>query len=1366
MQPLTSFVAVDRRHALVRGEHLPDRVQGSLLFADVSGSTPLATALTQVLGPQRGTEELTYHINRILTPLIAQVHAYGGSVITFPGDAITCWFDGDNGRRATACGLAMQRAMQLVGAFTVPGGETAAMAVKIAVVAGSARRFAVGNPRIQILDVLAGRLLDRMSGVEALLDRGEVGIGTEVLAWLGPEAEIGLWRTAPSGEHFAIVSSLTSEIAQTPWEDSPTLDRDVARPWLPPVIAERLERGEEAFIAELRLAIPVFLGFEGLDYDADESAGEKLDAYVNWVQTVLAHYGGHLLEITMGDKGSSLGMTFGAPVAYGDDAARAVAAAMELRAPPAAMSFIQNTKIGITQGQIYIGACGSDTRRTYIGLGSEANIASRLKGYAKEGQILVSDRVATAISGFELVPLGPIALKGLQEPMPVFQVAGQPRGRVGRTVRGRRLPAMVGRENDLALLSARLRALQEGQSTCIIVGGEAAIGKSRLVEELQARAQASGIFTLAGSGDAIERSTPYHAWRPIFYPLFDLHEGEEIRVGDLRTHVLRQIADDAFLTERAPLLNPVLPLHMEDNSLTAQMSGEVRASNTRDVLVRVLQRAQQQGGFRLLLILEDAHWLDSASWALASAVRHHVHPAIELIVMRPLTGPVSAEFEDIRDDPDTHRVELGPLPESDIRLLVRRALDARELHAQVFDLISRRAEGHPFFSQELAFALQEAELIAVDEQGVCHLTAKVGAGTELEFPDTIQGVITSRIDHLPAELQSLLKVSSVIGRDFDFRILHDIFPVEAERPELRARLRELARLDLVQMQSGDPDPTYLFKHIITQEVAYNLMLFARRRDLHRAIARWHEQAHAPDLAPYCGLLAHHWDRAGEPQMAVGYMGQAGAQALANFANREAVGFFGQGLALVESGAAIVATDLAARWTLQLGEAHVSLSQYAEGIEQLEKGLDRLGRRVPRSRASQTAGIIGHAARQVAHRAASSRFVGRAKKPDTMRRISRAYERLAEAGYVSNDTLLALHGSLAALNAAESAGDSPELARGYVAAGVMMGLASLHQVAERYIGRAFDTVQRIGNMSARSHVSLAAGVYYMGVGNWQKLAEMFESTAELSQRLGDVRGWEGALGNLGIATLVRGDFAGALALADQVWGSAHTRDDALYQGLALALRASCLCQMGRCAEAADSLADLEQVAEKHRDVSSGPLSFLVYDTRLGLALQRQQPGIVAEAIQQLFDLLSQGPLYDAGNLAGYSNLAEACLGRWEASPQDHELRRQADRACKHLSGFARLLPIGRPRAALWRGEYEWLRGRRAKAHRLWQKSLSAAQDLDMPFDEGLAHYAAGRRMPARNPQRAEHLIQARDTFAELGAEYGVTRANGALADSRD
>jgi class 3 adenylate cyclase/tetratricopeptide (TPR) repeat protein len=1239
------------------------------------------------------------------------------------------------------------------------------MAVKIAVVAGSARRFAVGNPRIQVLDVLAGSLLDRMSGVEALLERGEVGIAAEVLAWLGPEAEIALWRTAPTGEHFAIISSLTSTIPRTPWADSPILDPAVARPWLPPIIAERLARGEAAFIAELRLAIPIFLGFEGIDYDGDEAAGGKLDAYVNWVQTVLAHYGGHLLEITMGDKGSSLGMTFGAPVAHEDDAARAVAAAMEMRAPPAALSFIRNTRVGVTQGQLYVGACGSDTRRTYIGLGNEANIAARLKGHARPGQIVVSGRVASAAAGFDFRPLGPATLKGLHSPMPVFEVVGEPRGRVGRTVHGRRAPAMIGRADELALLSGQLRALQRGESSCIIIDGEAAIGKSRLVEELQARAQASGIFTLAGSGDAIERSTPYHAWRPVFRPLFDLREGDERSQAELQAHVLRQLEDDEYVVERAPLLNAVLPMQMADNELTAQMGGEVRAGNTRQVLVRVLQRALQLGSFKLLLIMEDAHWLDSASWALAAAVRNAVHPAIKLIVMRPLVGPTSAEFEEIRDEPDTIVIELGPLPAADIRLLVRRALDVRDLDHAALDLINRRAEGHPFFSQELAHALLEAGLIGIDHEGVCHLTTAATVGDSVGFPDTIQGVITSRIDHLPAELQSMLKVASAIGREFGLRILCDIYPAEVGRTELQARLTELERLDLVEEQSRQPDAIYRFKHIITQEVAYGLMLFAQRRELHRTIAGWYERVHAAEPTPYYGLLAHHLDLADEPQRAVGYLGLAGEQALVSFANHEAVRFLSRALDLAEGESTTVEDERVARWTLQLGEAYVGLSQYVDGLTQLERGLLLLSRRVPRASIARSLGMLGQATRQAAHRILPRRYVGRARHPRAMQRISRAWERLAEAAYVSEDTLLSFYASLAALNAAEAVGDSSELARAYVSTGVMLGFVSLHGPAERYIARAFETARHTQNSSALSHVSLGAGSYYLGVGNWARTEQALGQARALARRLGDVRGWEGATGNLGIAAFLQGDFTRALDLAEAVCESAIARGDVLFQAIALALKATCLCHLGQCSEGAECIDSLRRTVGDHPEVSSTSVRLLLHDVQLGLYLRRGDEEPLRDEVLRTEALLGDAPLFDAGNFSGYSNLAEASLVLWRAHPHDVDLRSVADRTCKHLRRYARFLPIGRPRSGVWSGHYAWIRGNTVKARRTWQRSLEQASELGMAYDEGLAHLGLARSLEHRHPDRTAHLNSAAAIFARLNASDALADVHAALEGQR-
>src|SRR5215510_3173367 len=179
MESLYAYIPTDRRYALARGEDLPDHTSGAALFADISGFTPLTEALMQVLGPQRGAEELTRWLNEIYDALVDDVERYRGSVISFSGDAITCWFDDTNGRRpsafrGTACALAMQQTMQRFAQVEIAGAGSISLAIKIAVTVGPARRFLIGDPTIQLVDALAGETLYRLATGEHHTNRGEV----------------------------------------------------------------------------------------------------------------------------------------------------------------------------------------------------------------------------------------------------------------------------------------------------------------------------------------------------------------------------------------------------------------------------------------------------------------------------------------------------------------------------------------------------------------------------------------------------------------------------------------------------------------------------------------------------------------------------------------------------------------------------------------------------------------------------------------------------------------------------------------------------------------------------------------------------------------------------------------------------------------------------------------------------------------------------------------------------------------------------------------------------------------------------------------------------------------------------------------
>ncbi len=288
MEALSAYIPIDRLQAIGQNQNLPHRTSGTALFADISGFTPLTGIFLQALGPRRGADELTKLLNQVYHALITQVHHYGGSIISFGGDAITCWFDEDNGIRATASALAMQQAMKEFTSLKTPDGGTVSLALKIGAANGPVRRFLVGDPHIQYIDALAGATVERMVTAEEQAQKGEVVLSQEIVAQLVEKVKVTEWRYGS----FAVINQLTETVEATHWLpfENGKLTPSQIQPWLLPPIYTSLHDGQEQFMADIRPAVVLFLKFSGLDYDHDEAAGEKLDAYIRWVQNTLIRY--------------------------------------------------------------------------------------------------------------------------------------------------------------------------------------------------------------------------------------------------------------------------------------------------------------------------------------------------------------------------------------------------------------------------------------------------------------------------------------------------------------------------------------------------------------------------------------------------------------------------------------------------------------------------------------------------------------------------------------------------------------------------------------------------------------------------------------------------------------------------------------------------------------------------------------------------------------------------------------------------------------------------------------------------------------------------------------------------------------------
>jgi class 3 adenylate cyclase/HAMP domain-containing protein len=435
------YIPMDRRQAMAQNNTLPEYVQGAALFADVSGFTALTESLANELGLQRGAEEIIRHLNRVYTVLVAEVHGYGGSVISFSGDAITCWFDdldpmgiqhiSASAERAVACALAMQKGMRQFSAITGPDGKVIALSIKVAVAAGPARRFLVGDPKQHQIDVLAGSTLAVLAGTEHEARRGEIVIASNCVPDLEEKFIVSEWREAGK---IAVVTGLMRDVDPTPWTElsKDAIPESKAQPWLLPAIFEKVRAGKSDLLSELRPAVALFLKFGGLAYDTETDAGARLDVFIQWVEKVIAQYDGALLQLTVGDKGSYLYIVFGAPIAHNDDITQAVLAALELSALPESLDYITDIQIGLAYGQMRVGAYGGTSQRTYGAIGDKTNLAARLMQAAappsasmpdgSRATILCNDSIYEATQEqFEFESLPPILVKGKSQPIAVYR---------------------------------------------------------------------------------------------------------------------------------------------------------------------------------------------------------------------------------------------------------------------------------------------------------------------------------------------------------------------------------------------------------------------------------------------------------------------------------------------------------------------------------------------------------------------------------------------------------------------------------------------------------------------------------------------------------------------------------------------------------------------------------------------------------------------------------------------------------------------------------------------------------------------------------------------------------------------------------
>jgi tetratricopeptide (TPR) repeat protein len=1013
----------------------------------------------------------------------------------------------------------------------------------------------------------------------------------------------------------------------------------------------------------------------------------------------------------------------------------------------------------VTTGSVFCGVIGNQRRREYTMIGDPVNLSARLMTAAKthrEAQIhkipILCD-APTAEAARDRVlfeALEPIIVKGKHQPVPVFV----PRGRQMRVVTSASATEMVGREKERFIIAETLRKFTVSQSGVLIIEGEAGIGKSRLLDDLERQAHALSLITLEGAGEAVEQSTPYYAWRNILASLLDLKSAPESGLPRL----VEKLSAVPNSVERAPLLAPVLSFSLPDNDLTAQMTGESRADNMQALIIELFKAVVRQS--RYVLIFEDAHWLDSSSWSLLQTVSHEVDPLLLVLVHRPMGENAPLEYLELRAQGNTTFLSLQPLPLTEIEGLLCRRLGVSSLPDKMVEFILKKAEGHPFYSEELAYAMRDTGLIEI-KNNECHLSTRAQRLDAIDFPTNIQGVITSRIDRLNPTQQFALKVASVVGRTFALRVLKDIYPIESDKPALSDHLNILERLDLTVRETPEPEIAYIFKHIITQEVAYNLLLFAQRRSLHHSVAQWYEKTYSQDLASYYPTLAYHWAKAEDLPRAVAYNEKSGEQALRNGAYREAINFFTEASALASRADTLDIKPLRrARWHRQIAEAYLGLGELDKSHEDLKTAVKILKEPAPETSITMAFSLIGQITLQMLHRNWSGLFIGRLKhKRDLVNEAAQSHAHLAKLHYFMNETLPTIYHTFKGLNLAEAGGSlSTALAWTMATTSAILGFIPLHKLAEQYGRRARAIAAQVDNPSAIVWAQLTTGVYQLGVGHWSQSRQSLEKAKSIAQRYSDFVQLGDSQVALASLSFLRGDYNQSQQEYSELLAISQRTGNLQQKTWAMDGQAINLIRIGRAREALASHEVNATLWETIKDITQQ------INHHSFVALGRWQTGDFAQAQKEAADILpvifrTPAGIYSIG--MGYFAIADMLFACWEermANPQQDvisvaEVRKNAAHLNRIIRSYSRVFSIGRPGLWLNQGRFDWLSGRTNRAHSAWEKSIAIARELKMPYEEAKGLFELGRHSPD-STERETYLRAALEIFESLQAQYDI------------
>lgn len=913
------------------------RLSGSFhtvsLFVDVSGFTPLATALMEY--STEGAEVIAEVLGAVFEPLVDIIYAYGGFVATFAGDAFTAFFPTDTSPGPLAgesvylnALLAAWHSSQIVknnASQTTRFGEFS-FATKISIADGLVDWEiwqSAGTPAAQHWPQRAtycfiGEALDRCFAADAVVPAGGILLTAAVYAQLPPQA-LTVHPFSSYQQLIAVADSFANQLP-TPVEVTPShaFDSSWASHFFPTWLLARTPGGE------FRQTVAMFINL------IERPTGAAGKQFHQALFQYLAQYGGYLCSVgRIGDQDQActILLFWGAPTSYENNVLRALRFVLDLRrVAPIPI------RVGVTYHLAYAGFIGAVQRAEYTCYGVHVALAARQMAAARRGEIVLDDLIATqARKDFHLIAHGQRKFKGFIEERPIY-LLDRPREQVDEAYD--RVP-FVDREDELTQLSAHLQRIWQGQfGGVVVITGEAGMGKSRLLREFKRLLEAPSSLLRQATAEALSAVTPtwfycrtdeilrlsLNPFRYLLYHYFNQSSTQDVAYNQQRfiqkmDELIAATVDPGLAVELARTRFSLAALIGLPGAETyyQQLDPGLRLAHTFNALKTLFKAESCRRP--LIIHLEDAHWLDAESQLFLEKLVPNLegYPLLLVITMRPASGAKVAEPALVLAAAAKPRtvLPLQPLSKANLSLLATWWLDGAITPA-LLDLLAGQAKGSPFFAEEMLFYWQEQELLQWGDQGwelELDEAAPYREKPSSLSPD-VRTILTARLDHLPPTVKTVVQTAAVLGDEFPQPVLFHMLQqagLPADQITLAAEAGIWRTVDRV---------TYRFHHTLLCDAAYAMQSRAQLEKLHQQAARAIIALYHNDLPPYYATLVYHYYRANDQTKEQRYARLAGIYAAANYLNQDAIRYFDRALALTAP------AELTARYELILAREAV------------------------------------------------------------------------------------------------------------------------------------------------------------------------------------------------------------------------------------------------------------------------------------------------------------------------------------------------------------------------------------------------------------------------------------------------------------